>query len=211
MDGTIGLRERKKLKTRQHIADTAAHLFGEHGFEQVAVADVARAAEVSEQTVYNYFSSKHDLVLDRADEIREQLVRLVAERPDGQSPADSLRDNAHRYAKHHRTASTTDLRGQLPVICAGSPVIRRLVLESRDRTADEMAGAIVGTTAGVHPAVARAHAAGLVSVFQMVVDHIGHRTLDGVSPQQVADELGPAIDAVMDDLARHFETMEEQS
>lgn len=211
MDGTIGLRERKKLRTRQHIADTAARLFGEHGFEQVAVADVARAAEVSEQTVYNYFSSKHDLVLDRADEIREQLVRLVAEREGGQSPADSLRGNAHAYADHHRTSPVAELRGQLPVICAGSTVIRRLVLESRDRTAEEMAGAIVDTTPGVHPAVARAHATALVSVFQMVVDHIGRRTLDGVSPGQVADQLGPAIDAAMDDLSRHFETMSEQS
>lgn len=76
----------------------------------------------------------------------------MAERPGGQSPAGSLRADAHRYAEHHRTASIAQLRGQLPVICAGSTVIRRLVLESRDQTADELAGAIVDTTAG--PALA---------------------------------------------------------
>lgn len=90
-----GLRELKKVKARRHIADTAAQLFGAHGFEKVSVADVANAAEVSEQTIYVYFSTKHDLVLDRADEIRDQLIRLVAERPVGQSPAEALRQAAH--------------------------------------------------------------------------------------------------------------------
>jgi AcrR family transcriptional regulator len=45
-----GLRERKKARTRSVIADAAARLFAERGYEQVAVSDVARAAEVSEQT-----------------------------------------------------------------------------------------------------------------------------------------------------------------
>ena len=53
-----GLREIKKARTRRHIAATAARLFAERGYEHVAVADVARAAEVAEQTVYNYFPAK---------------------------------------------------------------------------------------------------------------------------------------------------------
>lgn len=65
----VGLRERKKEMTRQHIADTAARLFATAGYDDVSVVDVARAAEVSDQTVYNYFPAKQDLVLDRADEI----------------------------------------------------------------------------------------------------------------------------------------------
>ena len=55
---STGLRELKKARTRQHIADTAARLFAEHGYENVAVTDVAREAEVAEQTVYNYFPAK---------------------------------------------------------------------------------------------------------------------------------------------------------
>ncbi len=201
-----GLRERKKTMTRRQIADSAARLFAEHGYEQVSVADIARAAEVCEHTVYNYFSTKHDLVLNRADEIREQLVRLIAERPDDQSPAEALRQAAHQYGQRVRHASPEQLRGELPVLCAGSPVIRRLLLESRDRTAEEMAAAIMESTAAIHPAIARAHAAALISVFQMIVDHIGRRTLDGAAPATVADELALAVDVVLDDLARHFDT-----
>jgi AcrR family transcriptional regulator len=60
-----GLRELKKARTRRLIADTAARLFAERGYEHVAVIDVAREAEVAEQTVYNYFRTKAQLVTGR--------------------------------------------------------------------------------------------------------------------------------------------------
>ena len=47
------LRVRKKIQTRQRIADAAATLFATKGFDAVTVAEIARLAEVSEQTVYN--------------------------------------------------------------------------------------------------------------------------------------------------------------
>ena len=72
MDGT-GLRERKKARNRRHIADTAARLFAERGYEHVTVTDVARAAEVAEQTVYNYFPAKENLVTDREEQAGRAL------------------------------------------------------------------------------------------------------------------------------------------
>src|ERR1700740_1199949 len=82
MDGT-GLRERKKARNRRHIADTAARLFAERGYEHVTVTDVARAAEVAEQTVYNYFPAKENLVTDREDQIQDRLCDLIRSRPPG--------------------------------------------------------------------------------------------------------------------------------
>ena len=57
-----GLRERKKQRTRELIAESARRLFVKRGFERVTVAEVARAAEVSEATVFNYFPTKEDLL-----------------------------------------------------------------------------------------------------------------------------------------------------
>ena len=48
-----GLRERKKQQTRQLIADSARGLFADRGFDAVTVAQIARAANVSEVTVFN--------------------------------------------------------------------------------------------------------------------------------------------------------------
>jgi AcrR family transcriptional regulator len=78
-----GLRERKRARTRLHISDTAARLFAERGYENVAVTDVAREAEVAEQTVYNYFPTKEQLVTDRDQQVQEGLSDLIRSRPPG--------------------------------------------------------------------------------------------------------------------------------
>src|SRR4051794_41972074 len=80
---TEGLRERKKRQTRETIAHAAMALFAAHGFDAVTVADVARAADVSEKTVFNYFPAKEDLVLHGGEERRAALIEAVRARPGG--------------------------------------------------------------------------------------------------------------------------------
>lgn len=81
-----GLRERKKRQTRQYISDVATGLFLERGFEAVTVAEVADAANVSVNTVYNYFPAKEDLFLDRSKGVIDRLSRWVRGRPSPCSP-----------------------------------------------------------------------------------------------------------------------------
>jgi AcrR family transcriptional regulator len=76
----VGLRESKKLHTRQEIADRAMHLFARRGFDHVTVAEVAEAANVSEKTVYNYFPTKEDLFFDEVPEREAALVAAITGR-----------------------------------------------------------------------------------------------------------------------------------
>jgi len=85
MDRELGLRERKKLQTRQLIADTARRLFIERGFDAVPVAAIAREADVSEATVFNYFPSKEDLVYQGLEAFETELLATVRDRPSGES------------------------------------------------------------------------------------------------------------------------------
>lgn len=78
---TEGLRERKKRLTRQLISDTATAMFLESGFDEVKVADIAAACDVSEKTVYNYFPTKESLLLDREAEVARRLREALG--PDG--------------------------------------------------------------------------------------------------------------------------------
>jgi len=66
----IPLRERKKVKQRGELAAAATRLFCEQGFERTRMEDIAAAAEVSVATVYNYFPTKQQILLE--------LVRINA-------------------------------------------------------------------------------------------------------------------------------------
>ena len=81
----LGLRERKKAETRQHIAATARQLFGARGFDDVTVAEVAVAADVSEATVFNYFPSKEDLFYSGLEAFEASMLEAIRERPPGES------------------------------------------------------------------------------------------------------------------------------
>jgi AcrR family transcriptional regulator len=196
-----GLRERKKARTRQFIAAAAARLFAEHGYEQVAVSDVAREAEVSEQTVYNYFQTKDKLVTDREQLVQDELSRLIRARPAGTTPAAAIRDFVLDAVEGIRRIPAEQWRGELGFLAAISPTVHRLALEMSDRQASALALAIAETD-GVPPEVAKLRGIALVGVFQIIITEAGRRTCEGQTQNQIANELRPAIEAALDDLDR---------
>jgi AcrR family transcriptional regulator len=195
-----GLRERKKRQTRQHIADTAARLFGQRGYEQVTVVDVAEAAEVSEQTVYNYFPTKKDLVFDLEEDLRDRLADLIKDRPAGASPAAAIRDDALNFVAAIKSVPAEQTRGGLDYLAAISPTIRQLSLEMTDRLADAIAAALTETTAGLHPQLAKVQAIALAWVYQTITDESGRRRVAGQGSRQIAHQLRPSIENIIDSL-----------
>jgi AcrR family transcriptional regulator len=167
-----GLRELKKARTRRLIADTAARLFADHGYERVAVSDVAREAEVAEQTVYNYFPTKEQLVTDREQQIQDRLCELIRSRPPGVTPAAAIRDFVLDGAVDGiRNIPPEIWRGELGYLAAISPTIHRLVLELIDRQAAALADVICDTTA-VTPEVGRLQGIALAGVFQIIIGEL---------------------------------------
>jgi AcrR family transcriptional regulator len=87
----MGLRERKKLRTRRTIAGAALRLFAERGFEETTISDIAAAADVSPRTFFSYFPSKDDVVFAEMDERLADVRARLAERPDGETPLGTFR------------------------------------------------------------------------------------------------------------------------
>ncbi len=197
------MRERKKARTRRAIADAAARLFAERGYEQVAVSDVAREAEVSDQTVYNYFQTKEQLVTDRDQQVQDELGRLIRTRAPGATPAAAIREFVLDSVEGIRRVPLEQWRGEIGYLAAISPTVHRLVLEMSDRQADAIATAI-GETSTITPELARLQGIAIAGVFQILIDEAGRRTREGQSQDQIADELRPAIEAILDDLDRWF-------
>ena len=199
-----GLRARKKAQQREHIADTAAALFGRRGFDAVSMVDVARASDVSEQTVYNYFPTKPDLVLDRADEYREVYAHAVRERSDTQSPADALRPLL-TFAVDLYVEGDPDLaRGEFPALCVESGGLRRFALELREQQGERLAEVLSQTNPSIPGIVARAHAAGLISVVQSVTDTIGQAIIDGRPRLDAAARMRQDAAVALDHLDQTF-------
>jgi AcrR family transcriptional regulator len=94
-----GLRERKKAETRLAIADVATSLFIERGFDRVTIAEVAEAANVSVNTIFNYFAAKEDLFFDRAEEVVDAPSRMVRDRKEGEPVLHALRRGFHEALK----------------------------------------------------------------------------------------------------------------
>jgi AcrR family transcriptional regulator len=88
-DQRLGLRERKKLKTRKAIQENAFRLFAEQGYEATTVEQIAEAAEVSPSTFFRYFPTKEDVVLE--DDYDPLIFEILLGQPAGLSPLEAVR------------------------------------------------------------------------------------------------------------------------
>jgi len=85
----LGLRERKKIQTKETIQREAYRLFEEQGYANTTVEQIAEAAEVSPSTFFRYFPSK-ELVL-MADDLDRVTIEALARQPADLSPLQAFR------------------------------------------------------------------------------------------------------------------------
>ncbi|MEU3724575.1 TetR family transcriptional regulator [Streptomyces sp. NPDC031705] len=195
MDNTTGLRESKKLRTRRQLAATALELFLERGFDAVSVADVAAAAEVSKPTLFRYFPSKEDLVLDRFADHQDEAARIVRDRPAGRSPVRAVHE--HFLAALAERDPITGLCDHPNVLAFQGLLYSTASLETRlaHYTAREVELLAAVLEAETVPAfTARLAALHLVTVRQ----ELGRENWRRLSAGQSADEAYPAAVAEAD-------------
>jgi AcrR family transcriptional regulator len=177
-----GLRERKKLKTRQLIADTARRLFAEHGFERVTVTEIAREAEVSPATVFNYFPTKEDLFYSRLEAFEDELLTAIREREPGTSVLDAfggfllgqggvLTMDAPRADEQLRTITR---------IITESPALLARERQVFDRYAQALAALLAEETgADAGDAVPQVVANALLGLHRALIDQVRRESLAG--------------------------------
>jgi AcrR family transcriptional regulator len=89
IDQTLGLRERKKIRTRQTIRREALRLIEENGYAATTVEQIAEAAEVSPSTFFRYFPTKESVLL--ADDMDPMILDALAAQPPDLSPSQAVR------------------------------------------------------------------------------------------------------------------------
>jgi AcrR family transcriptional regulator len=187
-----GLRERKKQQTRELIAETARRLFGERGFEAVTVAEIAREAEVSAQTVFNYFPTKEDLVYWRLESFEDELLGTIRER----APGESVLAAFGRFVRAPRgmlatyDPETRERLAALTRMIVSSPALlarEQQIFEGYTRDLAELLGGDVE---------ARVAAGAMIGLHRALVDFSRERVLAGAR-EELPDEVRAQADAAL--------------
>jgi AcrR family transcriptional regulator len=187
-----GLRERKKEQTRQLIAETARGLFGERGFERVTVAEIARAAEVSEQTVFNYFPTKEDLVYWRLRSFEDELLATIRDREPGEPALAAFRRFllAQRGLLAKQEPQAREELAALTRMITASPALlareEQIFAGYTASLAALLAQETGADAADLRPSVA---ANAMMGVHRALVHHARRRVVEGVRHPKLAAEV----------------------
>ncbi|MFJ3303249.1 TetR/AcrR family transcriptional regulator [Streptomyces sp. NPDC086549] len=143
----LGLRERKKIKTRETIRAATYALIKEQGFDATTIEQIADRAEVSPSTVFRYFPTKEDIVI--TDEYDPLMAEELRSRPADEPWMDSLRHVMGKAigALMAEDPETVRIRAHLALQV---PAVRSRIYESMSETGRMLRDAI-GERFGLDP------------------------------------------------------------
>ncbi|MFL1900337.1 TetR/AcrR family transcriptional regulator [Streptomyces tauricus] len=195
-----GLRERKKRETRQRISDIATGLFLEHGFVTVTMVDVAEAADVSVNTVYNYFPAKEDLFFDRSKGVIDRLSRWVRGRGPGESAAAAvlreLREEVEAVSPRVGLMAGYD---RFMRVIHDAPALRSRLWSLQQEVHDHLADTLREETGAAPGDPMPGLMAGQIGwLHQTVMSVVGREMVAGRDPAEVSREVLVLLDGMED-------------
>jgi AcrR family transcriptional regulator len=175
---------------RRQILEAGTTLFTDYAYEEITMAQIAKAAGVSKPLLYHYFASKIELfkaaVVEHADELRQLLEAPAAETPFEQIV--QVLDAYLKWIEQHERLWTKLIQSTIAV-----PEARQLVDEFRTSTLAELAQGITGNPEP-KPALRNALHGWLGHVDAAILDWIEHHDL---TRQQLRDLLLAAFGAAV--------------
>ena len=162
----MGLREKKKLKTRRTLQQQGMRLFREQGYAATTIEQIAEASEISPSTFFRYFPTKEALVLEDDDD--ELLIEAFLKQPAGKSLIQAFR-TAVKEGFAEMTREEQESLGERVALMMSVPELRaasliqmndtllmiaRLVADRLDRPRDDFevmmfAGSVMGAMMAV--------------------------------------------------------------
>jgi AcrR family transcriptional regulator len=186
---SVGLRERKKLKTRAAIQKEALRLFAAKGYEATTIEEIAAAVEISPSTFFNYFPSKEAVVYQ--DDLDPLIFAAFDAQPADVTPITALR-NAMRAVFSNLSAEDRAEMQTRTALVLSSPELRAATLNQFAELVDQfaemlghrvgrspsdfairnMAGALLGVLMASYFATAADPKADLVEVIDRSMAHL---------------------------------------
>jgi AcrR family transcriptional regulator len=173
---------------RGRLEQAALALYGERGFEQTTVAEIARRAGLTERTFFRYFADKREVLFWGAGALQELFVSAVAGAPDPAAPIDAVvtaLEAAGAVLQERRESAR-----QRQTVIAANAELRERELIKLASLASALAGALRRRGVG-EPAASLAAEAGIAVfkiAFERWINETGQRDLPQFIRESV-DEL----------------------
>jgi AcrR family transcriptional regulator len=152
---TLGLRERKKKRTRAMLIDAAVDLCVRQGFDRTTVDQIAAVADVSPRTFSRYFPTKDAIALALVDEVLEAVAAQLTRLPNDLNQFEALMRAHVAMAKTAKAAPSTELTAERVMCIIGillsSPTLRQAALEFRANAVDIVLAERMGATVDDRP------------------------------------------------------------
>jgi AcrR family transcriptional regulator len=196
--GPVGLRERKKARTRAAIREHALRLFRSQGYAATTVEQVAAAAEVSPSTFFRYFPTKEDVVL--RDDFDERVFEAFSRQPPSLSPVAAMRAAIREAVESLTPAEWAEFQ-EMSALAMAVPEVRARMLDELARTIDQAAVALAARI-GKSPSdlVVRVTAGAVFGVLMAVMEpqtytegHIHAAAFERVDEALALLEAWPAV------------------
>ncbi|WBB61036.1 TetR family transcriptional regulator [Streptomyces sp. WMMC500] len=136
----LGLRERKKLRTRQAIRAAARRLIDARGYDATTIEQIAAAAEVSPSTVFRYFRNKEQIVL-RDEDYAFTGAELLRARPADEPPLVALRAAVSAMVRASYEEFNAEYRWRMELV-RQVPALRAQMHEGQDKAVEVLTAAL---------------------------------------------------------------------
>jgi len=185
-----GLRERKKLRTRETISRVAIELFVERGYHATTLAEIAEAADVSTRTIFAYYPSKEDILFCDFPALLDAVAHALRERPAGKDALETIRDFI--LAMPH--GGKDELDEQLHAIVKSDATLRSH-MRARMVQLQDLVAAAVAEDIGADADDLRPHvvAASLIAAFEVMSERDPAKGAKPQSPEEIAAVIDPVI------------------
>ncbi|MFD1931080.1 TetR/AcrR family transcriptional regulator [Nonomuraea mangrovi] len=199
----MGLRERKKQRTREALIAAALELFESEGYERTTVARIAADADVSTRTFFLHFPTKEDLLLADTEERVAAGLRIVEDRPPGEHAADLLLRAVDEMIAHvGDTGLASGLAYTRVRLILSVPEVRARMLQrladAQTAIADALGKAYPGTLDPVAAAAVVGAVVGAVTAAAIVTVQRAD------PPEQVVAAMRRAAEIALSDIRRAY-------
>jgi AcrR family transcriptional regulator len=171
--------------SRGRLEEAALALYGERGFENTTVAEIAARAGLTERTFFRHFADKREVLFWGSGSLQELLVATVASAPDTASPLEAVA--AAIEAAGVLLQERHDFSRQRQAIIAASPELRERELIKLASLASALADAL--RRRGVEDPAASLTAEVAVAVFKVAFARWVEKTNKKALPRVMRDSL----------------------